>query len=88
LGDAVADELVGGRGTQKGEFGTTFKFPHVFKTEIDLINKRRRRDERSAIKLEREAKDVSGEWIWRPLEEASLTGLAGFSSSLSANCSR
>jgi hypothetical protein len=76
LGDAVADELVSGRGTQKADFGTTFTFPHVFKAEIDLINKRRRRDERGAIKLEHEAKDVSGEWIWRPLEEANLIGLA------------
>jgi Patatin-like phospholipase len=72
----VVDELVSARGTQKADFGATFKFPHVFKAEIDLINKRRRRDPRGAIKLEHEAKDVSGEWIWRPLEDANLIGLA------------
>jgi Patatin-like phospholipase len=74
---AVADEQVSGRGSKPAtDFGATFQFSHIFKAEIDLINKRRARDPRGTIKLEHEAKDVSGEWVWRPPESTSLVGLA------------
>jgi hypothetical protein len=63
-------------GGEQPDFGATFKFPHVFEAEIDLINKRREHDPRGTIKLEHEAKDVSGDWVWRPPENAKLVGLA------------
>jgi hypothetical protein len=66
------------RNERSPQFGALFKFQQVFHEEIARINQRRalREDPRGAIELEREARDASGEWVWRPAQEASVIGLA------------
>lgn len=75
----MASATAGASGNERSsQFGALFKFQQVFHEEIAQINQRRalREDPRGAIELECEARDASGEWVWRPPEQASVVGLA------------
>ena len=74
----MVDEPVSARGTQKADFGATFEFPHVFKAEIDLTDQAPPAQIRAAqiATRTRKRRTSSGEWIWRPTEDANLIGLA------------
>jgi Patatin-like phospholipase len=74
----ASDTAVASGDERSSLFGAPFKFQQVFHEEIALINQRRvlREDPRGAIELEHEAKDVSGESVWRPALDANVVGLA------------
>jgi predicted acylesterase/phospholipase RssA len=74
----ASDTAVASGDERSSQFGALFKFQQVFHEEIARINQRRalRKDPLGAIRLEHEAKDASGEWVWRPAQEANVVGLA------------
>src|SRR5215471_12834121 len=59
------------------DFGETFDFAEVFRGEINSINKRRRKNGRDPIALEREPFETSdGTEPLRPKEDANVLGIA------------